>query len=192
MRSLSGTPSEVIIARGDDFADALAAAPYAYARTSPILLVKPDSLPSDTRALLNEFSTAGVDDALIAGGSGAVGAGVESDIRSLGYTTSRAQGKDRYATAAALVTYAVDHDWATPSVVGVTTGEDFPDALGGGAAIGAQGGAIVLTRATALRSDAANVLENCTGDLSDVRVLGGTSAVSSVVLNDIKRIWNLP
>lgn len=189
IKALEGSASEVFIARGDAFADALAAAPYAYARKMPILLVSPESLPSATTSALREI---GASSAIIAGGTGAISAGVEGSIQARGITTTRAQGSNRYETSAALVRYAVDNAWITPAVIGVTTGQDFPDALGGGVAIGARGGAVILTEPSRLSSAASSVLWDCTGDLASVSVFGGEGAVSGAVVTSIKGLWGLP
>lgn len=47
------TAETVIIVRGDDFADALAAAPLAYKYNAPILLTQTDSLNTDTKKKLS-------------------------------------------------------------------------------------------------------------------------------------------
>ncbi len=187
--ALEGSAPAVFIARGDSFADALAAAPYAYARKMPILLVSPQSLPAATALALSDI---GADHAIIAGGTGAISTGVEAGIKARGVTTSRASGSNRYETSAALVRYALQSAWITPSVIGVTTGQNFPDALGGGVAIGAKGGAVLLTEPTRLNSAASAILRECTSDLSNVDILGGEGAVSSAVVTSIKRLWGLP
>lgn len=189
IKALEGSAPEVFIARGDAFADALAAAPYAYARKMPILLVSPESLPTATTSALREI---GASSAIIAGGTGAISAGVESSIQARGISTTRAQGPNRYETSAALVRYAVDSAWITPAVIGVTTGQDFPDALGGGVAIGARGGAVILTEPSRLSSAASSVLWDCTDDLAAVSVFGGEGAVSGAVVASIKELWGLP
>jgi putative cell wall-binding protein len=183
--SLEGSDfvGEAFLARGDQFADALAAAPYAYARKMPVLLTDPAALSPETR---NAVRANGIDRVFVAGGTSAVSNGA---VAQLGVPAVRVSGSNRYATAAALVRNAVDRSWCTPTFVGVSTGENFPDALGGGVAVGANGGAVVLTTSKTLNPSAAVVLSECTSDLERVQVFGGQGAVSDSVLWEIQALW---
>lgn len=49
---VSNPPAYIGVARGDDFADALAAGPFMGKKNSPMLLVEPDMLPDETYAYL--------------------------------------------------------------------------------------------------------------------------------------------
>ncbi len=54
-------------------------------------------------------------------------------------------GADRYATSANLAAWSVEYGYASKMFVGVATGLNFPDALGGGAACGSKSGVLLLT-----------------------------------------------
>jgi putative cell wall-binding protein len=179
---LSGPRAEqpFFLVRGDAFADALSAAPIAYANGFPVLLTAVDSLPSATSAVIGDL---GLDEAVIVGGNAAVSAGVESAVGRLSAvrTVHREAGLNRYETAAALAEYAVRMWWAENAYVGVATGMDFPDALGGGAAAGANGGVLLLTNPATLSGETGNYLKAARADVLTPKVYGGTAVVSDSV-----------
>jgi putative cell wall-binding protein len=176
---------EVFLARGDQFADALAAAPYAYARKMPVLLTEPNALSPQTKASIRANGITGV---VVAGGTSAVS---NSTVAQLGVPALRIAGSNRYTTASALVRHAIAQRWCTPFAVGVSTGENFPDALGGGVAMGANGGVVVLTTTGVLDPSAASTLRTYADETYVVQVFGGKNAVSDRVVDSIKGIWGL-
>jgi len=171
------------LARGDSYADALAAAPLAYSLSAPVLLTRPNALPATAG---DAARAVGIAHLVVAGGVAAVSDDVAS---SFGVPFTRAAGPDRYGTAAELATLAIEQGWCTPSVAGVTTGRDFPDALSGGAAMGARDGIILLTPGGRLSKSAGNALATCGLTLSEVQVLGGTGAVGEAVPGEIAVLW---
>lgn len=141
---------------GGDFPDALAAGASAAHRNAPILLTSTDSVPAAT---MTELERLGVDEIVIVGGTGAVSSTVATTLASVAPVT-RLAGSDRYATAAAASAFSF------PSGVGtiyLATGEDYPDALAGTAAAGANGGPVLLTQAGALAVAAQREIERLTG-----------------------------
>ncbi|GAA5159629.1 cell wall-binding repeat-containing protein [Ornithinimicrobium tianjinense] len=93
-------------------------------------------------------------------------------------TVSRAQGIDRYSTAAEL---AVENFDTGVETVFVASGEMFPDALAGGAVAGAEGAPVLLVRSGAVPAPTRTAL----GILQpqQIVVLGGEQAVSEAVLD---------
>ena len=86
-----------VLARGDQFADALSAGPLAHKYGGPILLTQPNKLNSDT---LKELQRLGVKHLFIAGGMGAVSQAVEDALKVNGFTTiERIYGYNRYETS---------------------------------------------------------------------------------------------
>ncbi|MDI6901674.1 MAG: cell wall-binding repeat-containing protein [Anaerosomatales bacterium] len=173
-----------LIARGDLFPDALAAAPIAYANKAPILLVTPDELPPTTVDVLYDF---GITRAAIVGGTSAVGAGVEYGVQKM-LDPERVSGRDRYETAAKLASWAAENDYADFGMVGVATGLDFADALSGGAGIGAAHGVLLLTPATSLSPFTSLAIENHAEEVLSIRTFGGVNAVSDGVYKQIMDI----
>lgn len=72
------TSNTVIIARSDDYADALAATPLAYQLDAPILLTSTTSLNADTKAEIKRLKAKKV---IILGGTGAISDKVQKEIK---------------------------------------------------------------------------------------------------------------
>jgi hypothetical protein len=92
----------------------------------------------------------------------------------------------RYATAALIAESGVARWGGSFAFVSVATGVDFPDALGGGVGSGAESGPILLTRPTSLSQASADSIDASEPDLRTIHVLGGASAVSDAVIDDIE------
>lgn len=182
LRVRPGTPLPLhaFVVRGDAFPDALAVAPVAYATRVPVLLVRPGSVPTATAAALDAGAYAR---AIVAGGTSAV---TPSTAAALGIDVTRIEGTDRFATAASFATWATDAGLASAARVGIATGRAFPDALSGGAALGAEGGVVLLVEPAALPATTDAWLAAHEGVIERVTVLGGESAVSSGVLEQIR------
>jgi beta propeller repeat protein len=135
-------------ARGDNFPDALALGPVAAGALSPIILVRPTSVPAAVAHLVDDLDvTYGV----IAGDTNAVSSSVKSQLESLmaangadPHPIERWSGANRYATAVDIVEHGLANRWIDLDTVGVATGTNFPDALGGGAALGYYGSPVLL------------------------------------------------
>lgn len=175
------------LVNGRDFADANAVSPYAYSQGFPVLLTETTSLPIATGDVAEEI---GVTHVVIGGGTGVVTSAVASQILALESvtTTKRLGGADRHATAALVAGYAVDMFWGDNAVVGIATGREFADALGGGAAIGAQGGVLLTTEVTVLPGATQTYLQAAADEVIDVRVFGGTGAVTNAVKSAIEKV----
>ena len=96
-------------------------------------------------------------------------------------------GIDRYETAAIIAEDGVDAGYGSWDYVGLATGLNFPDALAGGVAAGANRGVILLTRTDVLPSFTADALADHGAEILYAEVYGGPGAVAPSVENDI---WN--
>ncbi|MCU1461643.1 MAG: hypothetical protein JWO37_1718 [Acidimicrobiales bacterium] len=180
------TADTVVVATGQNFPDALAAAYLAGADTGPILLTGQHvPVPAATLDAISALKTKHV---VLAGGTTAIGQDVQSALGNVTSTSAsggsldvtRASGANRYDTMAAIAqTPPSSH---VGSVGGkrtaiVASGENFPDALAAGPLSWARGLPIVLTTSAALSPQAAQVL----GALGVEQVLieGGAGAVST-------------
>src|SRR6185369_16128063 len=144
----------VYVATGEAFPDALAAGPAVAAKTSAVLLVSHDAVPSSTRTRIGELKPRQI---FVLGGPAAVSDAVVSELSKMATAGAmRLAGGDRYGTAAAVSTNA----FTTPlvPVVYVATGATFPDALTGGAAGALRGGPILLVDRDTIPSSTANEL----------------------------------
>lgn len=172
----TGVPSGAFLVRGDAFADALAVSPLAYASKRPVVLTPPGYLGTDARRTI---TTLGITDVTIAGGPTAVAAGVKNAVAALpGMTVRRVSGANRYSTTVAVAQWGIDNGLVTSDYVGLATGLNFPDALGGGIACGQRGGLLLLTQPTALSAETRTMLTGSCSRTTALRVFGSTSGVS--------------
>lgn len=172
----------VFFARGDLFPDALAVSPAAYALGAPTLLVLPGEMPAATVDVLNTSGIVATSEIVVAGSEAAVGPKVAEKLPD-GFT--RIGGADRYATAAGFSEYAAEQGWSSFSSVGIATGEDFADALTGGAALGSQGGVLLLTSRHSLSPSVTSALANHAGEIASLDILGGPAAIDDYVRSSI-------
>lgn len=165
-----------ILASGQAFPDALVAGPLGYKAKFPVLITAGAGLSPQTRTTLTDLRIKRV---LIAGGTSAVSAATEQQVRALGITVQRLAGTSRSATAVAVATYAFDRLAFDRSHVNLATGQQFPDALAGGPHGGQESAPILLT-ATATDPGAATLafLSARSSTLRNGHVFGGTAAVS--------------
>ncbi len=177
-----GDPEVLFLVRGDEFPDALAVSPVAYARHAPILLVKPSEWAAPGIGVSTSVNTT----VYIAGGEAAVSETVEESVKNAGMNVERIAGRDRYDTAAQFGKRAVREGWATFEFVGLATGQDFPDALTGGSAIGSHNGVLMLTPATALHWSVERVLRDNKALIRKVEVFGGPTALSQPVMQFVE------
>jgi len=175
------------VARGDLFPDALALAPLAALRDAPgpVLLTRPDSLPSTIKGALVAYD---YEHALVAGSSVAVSEAVYGQIAAEVDDIDRAGGANRYETAAAIADWAMGADFTAGEFIGIATGENFPDALAGGAACGYERGLLLLTRKDTLHPSAAAFMRDNTDALHEIYVFGSNVVVSDNVVSQIRAI----
>lgn len=136
----------VVLARDDDFADALAGTPLATAVGGPLLITDGDRLPDVVATEIERLLFQGT--VHILGGPAAIGDAVVTQVEALGATVVRVAGADRVGTALAVAAAMADLDAFagadTPGRVLLATGTDFADALAAGTAAAAVGDAAVL------------------------------------------------
>lgn len=178
-----GQRGAAFVARGDLFPDSLAVSPFAYRAKRPVMLVRPTSLPGYTSKALTDL---GIADVVIAGSVRAVSAGVQSGIEGLTNTkATRVEGPDRYGTAVAAADYGESRGLGDFKFVGIATGQNFPDALCGGAACGKIGGVILMTPKDYLCQVTADALSAHGPLLHDIQVYGSIYAVSQKTWDQI-------
>lgn len=174
-----GYDGQAFVATGGNFPDALAAAPLAAAKGWPLYLADPATgLTAGTKAAM-----AGVDRALVLGGEAVVSGPVEAELKAMfgEGSVERVDGPNRYATAVAVAGYGVKHAGLHWGLVGITTGENFPDALAGGVVQGKAGSVMLLTRSYVLETATASAIKGNKGDIDTVTYFGGANAVSPTV-----------
>ncbi|MFC4713039.1 cell wall-binding repeat-containing protein [Planococcus dechangensis] len=171
-----GNSETAIVVSGANFPDALSVASYAGTDGTPILLTRKDSVPAATKAALSKL---GVKNTLVIGGTGAVSAKVASELPS----STRISGSNRYETSLAVAKY-----FGSPSdTVYVATGTAFADALAGGALAAKQETGVYLVGKSVPAELGKHLQDN---DVKNVKVIGGTQAVSDAILKQLEEYLN--
>jgi YVTN family beta-propeller protein len=165
----TGGAGAVVLARGDDYPDALVGAPLAAAKSAPLLLTSGSSLPAAIKAEIQRVLGPGKT-VYVLGGSSAVPASIETELTGLGYVVTRYSGANRFATAAKVADALGD-----PGTVLLATGTNFPDALTAGVAAVKAAGVVLLTNGSTLPAETSAYLSAHPGT---VYAIGGPAATA--------------
>lgn len=182
-RAFSNGASTVVLARGDAFADALAAAAFAGSVDAPLLLSGSGALPDVTMRELRRLSASQV---VILGGPQAVSRSVEARLEDAGLEVERVAGPTRFATAAQLAGRIAPERIGTIDgrrTAFLASGTSFPDALAAGPPAFAGVLPILLTTRDALPAETATALREL--NVEQVFILGGEAAVSAQVARQL-------
>lgn len=185
--------SEVLIARGGDFADALAGASLGAQEKSPVLLTTQDELPPATEAYLEQASSR-IEQVTVLGGTEAVSPTVANQAARAADadTTERIAGSTRIDTALQVAREKLQRtkDHANEAII--ATAYNWPDALAGGPASSDAGSALVLVNghnAAANSSYTDFVAEQRPDAQRDewdgLTILGGHDTISQPVADDL-------
>jgi hypothetical protein len=166
----------VVVARSDQYADALAGAPLAADRAAPLLLTSSGELNPVVAA---EVERLGAETAILLGGETALSPAVEQGLRDAGVTdVQRFGGTNRFATAAQIADElgATDQAWVVKgNDVDPTRG--WPDAMSIGPVAATAGQPILLVETDRLPEETAAAL----GPIEAARLVGGDAAISPEV-----------
>lgn len=176
-----GTAEVVVIGRDDVFADSLGGAALA-GRAGPVLFTPggPDAgLRPETAQELSRVLAPGGTVHLL-GGPLAVSDEVERAVRELGFAVERHAGADRYETALAI---AERVDPRPPRVL-LARGDEWADAVTGGAYAAEAGVPVLLTPSGALHPAVDAALA---ADRPEAVLLGGPLALADAVLTSAAR-----
>ena len=199
----NGAPA-VVLARADNFPDALSGVPLAAKLGAPVLLTPSNEL--DPR-VQNALKTLKPEKVYLLGGEGALGTKITTKLTELGWGTVRQvrlSGVNRYETAASIALETARPTSRISSVsqtgqvsslsdpveaVAIATGEDFPDALSIASIAGAKQMPILLTEPKALPEETLKALK----DLKPKKVylIGGEGAISPSVQANLQAQLNL-
>ncbi|MFA6808652.1 MAG: cell wall-binding repeat-containing protein [Eubacteriales bacterium] len=176
----------VAIATGEDFPDALSLASAAASSGYPLLLVKKDEIPYETKQILQKLCPRNI---IAAGGEAVISENVMNQIYQISglgeKNVNRIAGSDRYETAALIV----KENYSDISELYLVSGFDFPDALAGAALAAKTKSPMLLVPSDGVKSG--SDLENYLLSLSekvDVKVFGGNQAVTDKSLLSLKNI----
>lgn len=172
-----------VVATGENWPDALGASSLAGALGGPVLLTRTASLPS---AVAAEIGRLGADRVIIIGSSAAVSNSVAKALGSVSGVDriERLAGANRYETATKVASATVDALGAFyDGSAFVSTGLNFPDALGAAPIAAHKGWPVYLVGGT---SDSAVARAMDAHGVSKVHILGSRLAVPDSVKTLIK------
>lgn len=157
----AGDVDEYMICSGTGFADSLSAS----ATCRPIILVK-DSIQDNQKEYLDSLKGKKF---YIIGGTGAVNAAIEAEIRGYG-DTGRIGGSTRYETSTSVAKAFFDK----PDAAVLAYGENFPDGLCGGSLAYSMNGPLIL--ATNAKATAASDYAKA-NSITSGAILGGPTLI---------------
>ncbi|KPU43702.1 N-acetylmuramoyl-L-alanine amidase LytC precursor [Oxobacter pfennigii] len=163
----------VVLATGEDFPDALSAAPLAKKHNAPILLTGKDSLNSET---LQEIQRLKAKSAYIIGGTGVISVQVESQLKQLGVSPTRIAGMDRFETS-----NKVAERVGYKNGIFVVTGYDFQDAVSIAPIAAKKAMPIVLSPDGFIPETFKDLASK--GRVGQIYVISGNTAVTEGLLN---------
>ena len=169
----------VLVARADEPADALSAAPLAGALSAPVLLTHRDRLADETA---EEIARLGARRAVLLGGEEALAAEVAHDLEALGLQVERIAGPDRFATAAAVAARLPGGQVLLVRGIAADPAQAWPDAVAAAAFAAQTHRPVLLTATDALPAATRDALAG----RSHVTVIGGGAAVSDALVEGLR------
>lgn len=167
-----------ILATGEDYPDALAAAPLAKKYACPIILTSKYSLNDD---IISELERLNVKEVFILGGTGVIASSVDKQLSSDKITPTRIAGATRYETSVKIA-----QKLGTCDEIIITTGEDFADALSISSIASSKNIPILLSSKNALDSSVTNFIK--TKKIYKSYVVGNVNCISQKVFNQLAAI----
>jgi putative cell wall-binding protein len=168
----------VVLARGDDFPDALAGAVLANspAVQGPLLLTESTRL---TPGVIEEIQRLGAMTVFLLGGEGAVSENVAAALQNEGLTVRRLAGENRFATAAAIARESVEFT----DRVCLASGYSIADALSISPFAAARGVPLLLTETE--RLPAATLEAIVASGAAQVTLIGGEGVIAPSVAAEL-------
>ncbi|WP_411679076.1 cell wall-binding repeat-containing protein [Clostridium thailandense] len=160
-----------VIVNGENFPDALSAAPLAKMYNAPILLTQDNTLDSNTASELKRLNVKSV---FIVGGEGVVRPSIEKALNDLGIQTTRYKGQDRNETS-----IKVANQIGTKNGIIVATDSDYADALSAAPIAANLQMPIILVSKNAITSELKNFI--FMNYIPKTYVLGDTDIISDGV-----------
>ncbi|MGV8896783.1 MAG: cell wall-binding repeat-containing protein [Rhodoglobus sp.] len=172
-QSRGNTANVVYIASGENYPDALSAAPAATVLNGPLLLVGRDQLPSVVSAELTRLHPSKI---VVVGSEDAVGADVFAQLSTFAPTVTRIGGADRFETSRLIAESAFPA--GSTGIAYIATGGGFADALAAGAAAGARNAPVLLVNGGQAELDAATIATLQRLGVTKAIIAGSSAAVS--------------
>jgi putative cell wall-binding protein len=168
--------NNVVLVTGENYPDALTAAPLASILDAPILLTESLVLNKDTELEISRLKAKNV---YIIGGEGVISKNIETELKSNGITVIRLYGNDRYETSLTVANYIVNNYNLNNGIV-VTSGEDFHDAIVISSIAAKRKIPIILAPKDYVPIGMANFISKSQGDSY---IIGGNDSIDRNIVN---------
>jgi|GEM_PF-682316 Predicted glycosyl hydrolase len=165
----------VILVSGENFPDAISAAPLAKKYNGPILITEGNKLNSLVYQEVQRLKTKNV---IIVGGTGVITSTVEQELKDINVQVTRISGQDRYETSAKVAKII-----GTNNGVVLASGGNFPDALSIASIAAVKQMPILLTTDKVLPDSVKDFIDN--NNINSYYVVGGTAVVSDSIVNSL-------
>ena len=169
--------TSMVIATGNDFADALSISSIADIKGFPVLLNSKDNLSTSVKNYITNLQPTTV---YIIGGTGVLSTNVENQIKQLNVNIQivRLGGNNRYETSMKIMEYFN----LTTTTVAVATGLDFPDALSGSVLAARKNSAVLLVDSKDVTKQKALINKQ---KITNVIVFGGEGVISNNIATSL-------
>lgn len=164
-----------ILTSGENYPDALSAAPLAKKYNCPIILTSKYSLSDDITAELKRLN---VKEVLVLGGSGVISTNIDSQLSSINIKVTRIAGTDRYETSSKIA-----ENLGTNDEIFIASGEDFADALSAAPIASIKNIPVLLSPKDNLTKNTASFINGKT--IYKSYVVGDTNSLSQNVFNSV-------
>jgi putative cell wall-binding protein len=179
-------PSKVIVVSGTAWPDAASASALAYAKSYPVLLMRPTDVGASASAFLAQYKP---ESALFVGGANIVSDRIKTAVGAItGKATVRASGANRYDTAAAVARHSVTVEGFTATDAYLATGLNYADALTGGMLAGVRTQPLLLMQKDACPGGTAYFLREHKATLTKLWVFGSAAAVSEKGMSSLDSV----
>jgi putative cell wall-binding protein len=166
----------IVLATGENFPDALCAAPLAKQLNAPILLTGKASFDSNTESEIKRLEAKNV---FIIGGTGVISDDIKAKLESMGLKVKRLYGQDRYETAINVASYT---GVSFGKEIAVAIGDDFPDALSISPIAAQKGMPIILVPKDNLPESVKSYISS--KEITKTYIIGGSDIISDSVVNE--------
>lgn len=165
-----------VVVNGENFPDAMSAAPLAKKYEAPILLTGKDILNPYTSVELNRLNVKSI---FIIGGKGVVSQSIEDALKARGMKVTRLGGSDRYETG-----ILVAQKLGKISEIAVVNGADFHDGMSIASIAALKGMPIILTSSNTVPDSVKKYLQ-ANKNIDQAYVIGGKAQISDSVFSYI-------
>lgn len=179
----------VLLANGQNYADALAAAPLAGAVNAPILTTFNYSSGLE-KNVLTEITRLGAKKVYILGGEAVVNANIEKVLKQYNIEVVRLAGDTRYGTAVAIAKELNKVSGRSFSRIYFASGVNYPDALSIGSVAAIEGNPVLYLPADGAMDSitAAYAKSLKEAGFTSAVILGGPAAISAKSENSVKSL----